>query len=130
MGSIIVLADDENELRSVFADVLRRDGHQVWEACGGQEAIALVVEHRPDLLVLDIWMPILNGFEVLDQLRHDPCATTLKVVFLSNLGDADTRLEGFAAGVVDYWLKGLTLDDFRDRVRRVLVTAPALVDPD
>jgi len=130
VGSIIVLADDENDLRSVFAEVLRRDGHQVHEAADGREAITLVGRHRPDLLVLDVWMPVVNGFEVLDRLRHDPSATTLKVVLLSDLGDADSRLEGFAAGVVDYWVKGLSLEDFRERVRQTLAASPALSDPD
>ena len=129
MGVIIVLADDEPDLRSVFSEILRRDGHEVWEAGDGREALALIEEHRPELLVLDLWMPIVNGFEVLDKLRHDPHATTLKVVMLSNLGDADARLEGFSAGVVDFWVKGLSLDDFRDRVRQVITASPALQDP-
>lgn len=130
VGAIIVLADDENDLRLLFAAVLRRDGHEVWEAADGREAIALVGSHRPDLLVLDLWMPVVNGFEVLDHLRHDPRATALKVVMLSNLGDAESRLEGFAAGVLDYWVKGLSLDDFRERVRQTLAASPALTDSD
>lgn len=130
MRAIIVLADDEADLRAVFAEALRLDGHEVLEARDGVEAVEKVRRHCPDLLVLDIWMPVVNGFEVLDQLRHNPCATMLKVVLLSNLGDADSRLEGFSAGVVDYWVKGLSLDDFRDRVRQVLTASPALNDPD
>jgi CheY-like chemotaxis protein len=128
--AIIVLADDEPDLRAVFCEVLRRDGYEVWEACDGREALAMIAEHRPDLLILDVWMPVVNGFEVLDLLRDDPGSPALKVVILSNLGDADSRLEGFSAGVLDYWVKGLPLDEFRDRIRRVIATAPALYDPD
>ncbi len=80
---------------------------------------------RPDLLLLDVWMPGINGFEVLDRLRYDPITTTMKIVMLSNLGDADTRLEGYSAGVVDYWVKGLTIDDFLARVRRTLAAGCA-----
>jgi DNA-binding response OmpR family regulator len=126
VGSTIVLADDESDLRSVFGAVLRHEGHTV---CDGREAIEMVGRHDPDLLILDLWMPVVNGFEVLDALRNDACATTLKVIMLSNLGDADSRLESFSAGVVDYWTKGLALDDFRDRVRLVLAGLPALDDP-
>jgi len=126
VGAIIVLADDEPDLRAVYAEVLRRDGHQVWEAADGLAAIALVAEHRPELLILDVWMPGVNGFEVLDRLRHDPGATTLKVVMLSNVQDADSRLEGFAAGVADYWIKGLSIDDFRDRIRQTLESSETL----
>ena len=129
MASSIVLADDEPDLRAVYAEVLRRDGHDVREASDGREALALVLEHHPSLLILDVWMPGVNGFEVLDQLRYDPGATAMKVVMLSNLGDADSRLEGFSGGVVDYWVKGLSIDEFRDRVRQVLSGAAAAPDP-
>ncbi|GAC1474304.1 MAG: hypothetical protein NVSMB9_24410 [Isosphaeraceae bacterium] len=120
MGATIVLADDEPDLRSVYAAVLRGEGHEVFEAAQGGEALALVAQHQPDLLILDIWMPFVNGFEVLDQLRHDPSASALKVVMLSNLEDADSRFESFSAGVADYWVKGLSLEEFRDRIRQVL----------
>lgn len=120
LGATIVLADDESDLRAALAAVLRRDGHDVHEACDGLEALALVASLRPVLLLLDVWMPGVNGFEVLDRLRGDPDAMTLKVVMLSNLGDADTCLEGYSAGVGDYWVKGMAVDEFRDRVRQAL----------
>jgi DNA-binding response OmpR family regulator len=116
----IVLADDEAELRAVYATYLRREGFDVWEAGDGQEAVDLVRSRRPELLLLDVWMPVLNGFEVLDLLRLDPISVRLKVVILSSLDDADTRLEGFAAGIADYWVKGLALADLCVQVRRVL----------
>src|SRR4051812_43639265 len=105
MGAIIVLADDEPELRAIYATCLRAAGHEVWEACDGLEAIALVAEHGPALLILDVWMPNLNGFEVLERLRYEPHPANLKVAMLSNLGDSDTQLEGFSVGVADYWMK-------------------------
>ncbi len=121
MGTKIVLADDEPDLRAVYAACLRQAGYQVLEAADGREAVALVAAHRPALLILDVWMPHLNGFEVLDELREDPLATNLKVVMLSNLGDSDTRLEGYAVGVVDYWLKSLlSLNELQRRVQNVL----------
>jgi DNA-binding response OmpR family regulator len=66
---------------------------------------------------------------VLDRLRHDPAMTGTRVVILSNLGDADSRLEGFSGGVVDYWVKGLSLDDFCERVRQVLGGTAVVPDP-
>jgi two-component system cell cycle response regulator len=129
VGAIIVLADDEPELRAIYATCLRADGHEVWEAADGLEAVALVAERRPSLLILDVWMPNLNGFEVLERLRHDPCAASLKVVMLSNLGDSDTRLEGFSVGVADYWLKGLSLADLRARVERLVADTQLAPDP-
>src|SRR5205814_93347 len=81
----IVLADDDEDLRAIYGPFLRSAGHTVWEATGGLEALELVRKHRPGLLILDVWMPGFNGFEVLEALRHDPASTGLKVMMLSNL---------------------------------------------
>jgi DNA-binding response OmpR family regulator len=120
VGAIIVLADDEPDLRSIYATCLRREGYDVWEASDGREALELVESRRPGLLILDVWMPVVNGMEVIEQLRHDPRSGQMRVVMLSNLGDSDTRLEGFSAGASDYWVKGLSLAELCQRVKRLL----------
>ena len=122
----IVLADDDEDLRAIYAPLLRSAGHAVWEASGGAEAVELVRQHRPRLLVLDVWMPGFNGFEVLEALRHDPASSGLKVLMLSSLGDADTRLECFEMGASDYVVKGLSLADLRKRVAALLTEAPGI----
>lgn len=124
----IVLADDDDDLRAIYAPLLRSEGHTVWEASGGTEAVALVREHRPRLLILDVWMPVFNGFEVLESLRHDPASSGLKVLMLSNIGDADTRLECFEMGATDYLIKGLALADLRAKVARLLEGPAELVE--
>jgi len=120
----IVLADDDEDLRAIYAPCLRAAGHSVWEAPGGAEAIDLVRRHRPDLLVLDVWMPRVNGFEVLEALRHDSASSALAILMLSNLGDADTRLECFEMGAADYLVKGVGLGEFLDRVARLIAETP------
>lgn len=119
-AATIVLAEDDADLRSVYANCLRLEGYVVLEAADGSEAVSLVRAHSPNLLLLDIWMPILNGLEVLEHLARTPDAVGLKVVVLSHQGDADTRLESFAMGVEDYWTKDLSLSEFRERIRRIL----------
>ena len=116
----IVLADDDDDLRAVYAACLGAAGYAVVEAADGRAALDLVRARRPELLLLDIWMPALNGFEVLDALRHDPVAARLKVLMLSAQSDADARLEAFGAGAVAYLVKGMALGDLLDQVRRVL----------
>lgn len=116
----IVLAEDDANLRALYAEWLRRAGHRVWEAADGAEALAYVRAHRPDLLLLDIWMPILNGLEVLEHLGRAAEAVGLKVVVLSHQSDADTRLEGFALGVADYWTKDLSLSELTTRIDALL----------
>jgi DNA-binding response OmpR family regulator len=116
----IVLAEDDPNLRALYAAWLRRLGYRIWEAADGAEAVAFVRANSPDLLLLDIWMPVLNGLEVLEQLSRTHEAVGLKVVVLSHQGDADTRLEGFALGVADYWTKDLSLEELRERIESVL----------
>jgi DNA-binding response OmpR family regulator len=131
MGEIvmasIVLADDDEDLRAVYAPCLRSAGHTVWEASGGAEALELVRTHRPGLLILDVWMPHCNGFEVLEALRHDPASNALKIMMLSNLGDGDTRLECFEMGASEYIVKGLPLVDLLAKVGELLVEESELV---
>jgi two-component system sensor histidine kinase ChiS len=129
MGVIIVLADDEPELRAIYSACLRAAGHVVWEAGDGEEAIRLVIARRPSLLILDVWMPKVNGFEVLERLRQESHSANLRVVMLSNLGDSDTRLEGFAVGVADYWIKGLSLAELQRRVERLMADIELTTDP-
>jgi DNA-binding response OmpR family regulator len=120
VGATIVLAEDDDDLRSLYAECLRRAGHLVVEAADGEEALALVRAHFPALLLLDIWLPVLNGLEVLEHLGRTEAAVGMKVVVLSHLGDADTRLEGFALGVEDYWTKDLSLVDLCARVQQLV----------
>jgi len=125
VGAVIVLAEDERDLRAVYATCLRAAGYEVCEAADGREAVALAIERRPDLMILDVWMPVMNGFEVLEQVRADPRVATVKVAMLSNLSDSDTRLECFGAGVADYWIKGLPLAELCARVADLLADAHA-----
>ena len=120
VGATIVLAEDESDLRHVYAECLRRAGHTVWEAADGAEAAAMVRAYKPDLLLLDLWMPILNGLEVLEQLRDAREAMTTKVVMLTHQRDADHRLEGFALGIAAYWTKDLSLSELGAKIEAVL----------
>jgi CheY-like chemotaxis protein len=126
MSATLVLADDDADLRAVYVPCLRAAGHTVFEAADGRQALALVRAQRPSLLLLDLWMPALNGFEVLEQLRYDPCASGLKVVVLSNMADADSRLESFGAGAVSYFVKGIALSDLMAEIDRILDDEVAL----
>ncbi len=109
--AILVVADDDDDLRDVYAVALRAAGHEVREAIDGASALQAVQLHRPALLLLDLWMPGLTGFDVMQALRHDSAGSRLKIVVVSNLGDADSRLEAFEAGATAYLVKGRSLAD-------------------
>jgi DNA-binding response OmpR family regulator len=128
MRASILLADDETDLRTIYATCLREAGYVVWEASDGHETLIMVRRYRPSLLLLDLWMPGLNGLEILEQLRHDPLSGTMKVVILSNIDDSDTQLEGFSVGVTDYWVKGFALNELCQRVQEVLAETEVASD--
>jgi DNA-binding response OmpR family regulator len=116
----ILLADDDEAIRAVYRACLQSAGHRVLEAADGRQALETFRQHRPELMILDVWMPELNGFEVLDALRHDSSSTRLKILMLSNLGDADTRLEAFNGGAMEYLVKGVPLNDLLGHVNALL----------
>ncbi|MDB5352275.1 MAG: response regulator with CheY-like receiver, AAA-type ATPase, and DNA-binding domain [Planctomycetota bacterium] len=124
----LVLADDDDDLRDVYASALRGSGHVVFEAIDGQNALDVVREVRPALLLLDLWMPNLTGFDVLDALRYDPAGTRLKIVVVSNLSDADSRLEAFEAGATAYLVKGRSLFEMIALVERTLLGVEVVGD--
>ena len=125
----ILIADDDPAIRAVYAALLKASGHTPIEARDGAEAIDLARERRPDLLLLDVWMPALNGFEVLEAARHDSTLSRMRVIMLSNLDDADTRLEAFSLGACDYLVKGIALDALRGRVDSALVDTLLMSEP-
>ncbi|WP_169975987.1 response regulator [Tautonia rosea] len=113
----IVVADDDQALRTVTANCLRDAGMTVWEAADGNEAIALVRKHHPRVLVLDLWMPHRDGLQVLEVLRFDPLATGLQVVVLTGDGQADGRLLALAGGASRILLKGGPFEELLETVR-------------
>jgi CheY-like chemotaxis protein len=128
VAATVVLADDDDDLRAVYGPCLQAAGYTVREAANGLEAVEQVRKYRPDLLLLDLWMPGLNGFEVLDRLRYDPAAAHLKVVMFSVQSDADSRLEGLGGGAVEFLIKGLGLADLQARLGRILAE-PQIAQP-
>jgi DNA-binding response OmpR family regulator len=120
----IVLAEADSGVRSSYATNLRQAGHEVWEAEDGGRALELVRTHRPELLIISGWLPILNGSEVLERLVGVPESVGLKVVMLTKERDADTRLEGFALGVSEYWSKDLSAAELDDRTERLIGPCP------
>ncbi len=118
--STLVVADDDDALREVYSLALRAAGHEVREATDGELALEAIRLYKPSLLLLDLWMPGVTGFDVLERLRHDALGSRLKIVVISNLGDADSQLRAFAAGATAYLVKGRSLEELVNLVARTL----------
>jgi len=101
----LLIADDESGIRSLVRMTLQRDQYQILEAADGEQALALAREHRPDLVLLDVMMPGLSGFEVCRALKDDPATANATVVMLTAKAQDSDRAEGIAAGADDYFTK-------------------------
>ena len=116
----ILVADDEQDIRELVAYRLSRAGYTIIEARDGQEAFELAVDQSPDMAVLDVMMPRLNGFDLTDRLRHNPATQRLPILLMSaSVQEADIS-RGFAAGADGYLTKPFTPDQLLTRVRDVL----------
>ncbi|KAH9813703.1 hypothetical protein DFH28DRAFT_1128359 [Melampsora americana] len=103
-GSTILIADDNDDMRSFVRSVLSRY-YNVAEASDGLEAYHWAKAHRPDLVVSDVMMPGLNGFELLKRLKTDPDTAGISVILLSARAGSEIRIEGLAEGADDYLVK-------------------------
>jgi two-component system phosphate regulon response regulator PhoB len=101
----LLIADDENGIRSLVRMTLARDRYEIFEASDGEEALALAREHRPELILLDVMMPRLTGFEVCRAIKDDPTTAKSTVVMLSAKAQEADREEGIASGADDYFTK-------------------------
>ena len=107
---IILVVDDEEEIRTVLRLALTRGGYDVREADSGEAALSLIQEERPDLVLLDVMMPGMDGFAVCRQLRADTQTADLPVIILSAKTDSRSKQEGLEAGATKYLTKPLSPD--------------------
>jgi DNA-binding response OmpR family regulator len=117
----ILLAEDDRFLRKAAATALKRQGFAVLEAVDGEEALRVARAEAPDLILLDLIMPKLQGFEVLRALKADPATAATPVLILSNLGQDSDVKQAMEAGAAGYFVKvNLSLQDLVKRVVEIL----------
>lgn len=114
----LMVVDDEQSLSELIALALRYEGWEVRTAADGRSAIATAQEFRPDLVVLDVMLPDIDGFEVLHRLRAD--AERIPVLFLTAKDDVGDRIAGLTAGGDDYVTKPFSIEELVLRLRAVL----------
>jgi diguanylate cyclase (GGDEF)-like protein len=101
-SATILIVDDVEDNLEILGDLLTFDGYNVQTALSGEEALKKVQESRPDLILLDILMPGMDGFEVCTSLKADDDTKDIPVVFVSSMTDIDSKVNGFKVGAVDY----------------------------
>jgi PAS domain S-box-containing protein len=117
--STILIVEDEHTMREGLEDLLASEGYHVASADNGAQALARAAELTPDLILLDVLMPDIDGLEVCRRLRADPLLTEVPVVMVTSLGDRDSRLRGFEAGADDFVSKPIDEAELLARVRAI-----------
>ena len=119
-GIRVLLVDDEDNLRKVMRDLLDRDGFDVAEARDGVEALAQADRNAPDVIVLDLNLPGLSGYDVLQRLRAHPATARTPVVVLTAKGDEDNEVRVFELGADDFLTKPFRARALSARLEAVL----------
>src|SRR5512147_2975572 len=130
MPQSILVIDDDADTLTLIGLTLQRRGFEVIKAQSGQQAIGLLSHDLPDLVVLDVMMPHMDGYEVCREIKADPRTANLPIVMLTAKAQTSSQLEGFRAGAIDYITKPVHPQDLVARIQAVLDRSqPAAVEP-
>jgi DNA-binding response OmpR family regulator len=120
----VLIVEDEDTLARTLADKLRSDGFTVVTAEDGEEGLEKIREDRPDLIVLDIMLPKLDGLSLCRIIRRDTATAHIPIIMLTARGTEVDKIVGLESGADDYVVKPLALGEFLARVRAVMRRAP------
>jgi CheY-like chemotaxis protein len=117
----ILIAEDERDIRDLVAFTLRFAGHEVVAVGNGEEAVAAARQEMPDLILMDVRMPRMTGYEACEKMKADPQLAGIPVVFLSAKGQESEIRTGLEAGADEYLLKPFAPAELTERVGELLV---------
>lgn len=124
----ILIIEDDQFLSSVLKGRLEKEGFQVEQAFDGEEGLAKLKVSRPNLILLDLILPKMSGFEVLEQISLDPQLSQIPVMIASNLGQESDIQKAKSLGAVEYYVKvKTTIDELASMVKRIVEQGPASV---
>lgn len=117
----ILVVDDENINLRLVSRLLEMEGYEVVTAQSGESALHLIEQKRPDLALLDVMMPLMDGYELCRRLRQNPLTARIPIVMLTALVDENDRLKGIEAGADDCLPKPFDVDVLRTMLKRFLL---------
>lgn len=113
----VLVVDDSPTERFYLADILRKHGYEVLNASSGEEGVALAKSERPDLILMDVVMPGLNGFQATRMLSRDADTQMIPVIICTSKGQETDRIWGLRQGAVEYMVKPIGAEDLIARIR-------------
>ncbi|HPR64405.1 MAG TPA: response regulator [Thermoanaerobaculia bacterium] len=126
MPRTLLIIDDEHDLLTFLKQVFSSEGFEVTTALDGETGITAAREIHPSLILLDIMLPGMDGWEILRVLRSDRETSDIPVVMLTARTDPESKWEGWQGGAVDYVTKPFTLTDIIQRVKEIVVQTESL----
>jgi DNA-binding response OmpR family regulator len=119
-NSIILVAEDERDIRDLIVFTLQFSGFKVIQAANGLEAVQKATAEKPDLILMDVRMPKMTGYEACQALKDQDATRDIPIVFLSAKGQEAEISVGIELGAEDYFLKPFAPDELPDRVNKIL----------
>jgi len=116
----ILIVDDEPRNRALLAAYLDAEGHEHREAADGKQAIEMVKDYQPDLILMDIMMPVMDGFEAAKRIKDAPETGHIPIIMITALEDRESRIKGLETGAEEYLTKPVDRMDLKVRVRNLL----------
>jgi len=116
----ILIAEDEPDIQALLTLILRHSGHDVIAAGDGQAAQDLALTEKPDLIILDVQMPKVNGYDACKLIKAQPTLQDIPVLFLTVRGDQNEKQTGFAAGAAGYLVKPFASEELVGSVTEIL----------
>lgn len=122
----VLIVDDEEEVRASLGEFLRSHGYVVREAVDGEEALARAFTEKPDLLLLDLRLPKVDGYQVCQTLKGNPITSVIPIIMVTALNSTPQKVKGIEYGADDYVTKPFDLEELYARIKMVLRRAQAV----
>ncbi len=121
MAKKILIIEDDKFLRELISMKLQKEGYTIVEAVDGEEGEKKIREEKPDLVLLDLILPGIDGFEVLSRIKEDPTVSSIPVIILSNLGQKEEIEKGLKLGAIDFLVKAhFTPGEIIEKIKNIL----------
>ena len=117
----ILLAEDDKFISDIYTTKFKEEGFEVEVACDGQDCLSKLEEKKPDLLILDIVLPKIDGWEILRKIKANDNLKDLKVVILSNIAQKENIERGIKSGIIKYFIKAhYTPTEICEEIKKIL----------
>ena len=118
----ILVVEDDPSVRELIELTLHQAGYEVLSTADGKSSVDMAQQEKPDLVLMDVRLPVMDGYEACREITSNPVTKHIPVIFLSARGQIEEIRLGLSAGAVDYFVKPFSLDLLKKRIQELLIT--------